>query len=466
MSINRIPWTRERIAAYKAYLNGDHDREFRGKKKDGTPYTRGVPVRTLIERQKSITYSVSGSQLMADDGKNGKRAVLSPEAVATMVKSLYKNKAIAVGKAPSIYQYMKTKFCGFGYARIEAAMKTMPEYQKYQARHLQKKKSRTVIISRAPGAEIDADLMFFSKKYYYKGMNDNNQGLLVVVDRFSGYLAVSPVAFGAGGKSAAVVSRKCETILRTDSFPKVRGRTIFTDAGAEFSEMFQQRMAQLGYNHVVISQAAGAPSPHAERAVGIIRKLINQKLSAAAKPKAETQRWWPLARTLVRSYNDTPMTDSRAPNTPNQLKRLRGAKAAAMVRGMQKAGAKRLGLKKNARKVGNDHVQKSLPVLNPGDRVRAAIEILSKTGAMERKYPKQRWSSRVYVVVKRLGRKLGFARYTLRGLPRRRFEREDLQLVGRGQKKDAEGPSEEESDTEEAVAKRGSKLTSRRARDG
>jgi hypothetical protein len=136
-----------------------------------------------------------------------------------------------------------------------------------------------------------------------------------------------------------------------------------------------------------------------------------------------------------------------------------------MVRSMQKAGSKRLGLGKNARKLGNDHVQKGLTVIGPGDRVRAALEVLSKTGAMKRPYPKQRWSTKVYVVVTRLARKLGFARYTLRGLPRRRFEREDLQLVGKG-RKGAAAPPAGDNDTEEAVAKRGSKLTSRQARDG
>ena len=226
--------------------------------------------------------------------------------------------------------------------------------------------------------------------------------------------------------------------------------------------MFSQRMSQLGYNHVVISQAAGAPSPHAERAVGIIRKLINQKLSANAPPRKQTQKWWPMARDLVRSYNNTPMTDARAPKTPNQLKRLRGRAAAAIVTAMQSAGAKRLGLK-GAREVGGAKVQKSLPVLQPGDKVRVAVEILAKTGSMERKFPKQRWSSRVYVIAKRIARKLGFARYTVQGLPRRRFEREDLQLVGKAGK--AGTAASDTQDNEDAVLRRGSRRTDRIRRD-
>ena len=141
-----------------------------------------------------------------------------------------------------------------------------------------------------------------------------------------------------------------EQMLRTDSFPKAQGRSIFHDNGVEFRDVFPARMRQLGYTDVVISQAAGAPSPHAERAVGIIRKLINQKLSANAAPKKDSQRWWPLARELVNSYNDTPMTDARAPKTPNQLKSLGGAAARRVVNQMMRAGAKRLNMKGNSRK--------------------------------------------------------------------------------------------------------------------
>ena len=464
--INHVVWSRERIMAYKKYLQGSKGIEYRGKKRDGTPYKRGLLVSKLIERNPRYKYSVVSGKLMVDDGKS-KREVLSEQAVEKLVKSLYKNKAIALGKAPSIYNYMKVKYVGFGYKRVESIIKSIPEYQKYQARHLHKKKSRTVIVSREPGAEIDADLMFFSKKYYDPGMNDNNQGLLVVVDRFSGYLDVRPISKGDGGRSAEVVTRKMESILR--SFPRTNETTVFTDGGAEFQSIFSERMKQLGLNHVVISQSAGAPSPHAERAVGIIRRLVNQKLSANAPPKEKSQRWWPLARTLARSYNDTPMTDSRAPKTPNQLRRVKGGAALKVVRGMQRSGAKRLGLRKNSRK-GPDgaKVQKSLPVLEVGDRVRAAIENLRGKQDMEfRKFPQQRWSSKIYVVATVKARKLGFARYVLQGLPRQRWEREDLQLVRKlkSRKSGKEEPPEDDSGTEKAVAKRASKLHVRHDRE-
>ena len=350
MSANRTVWDRDKIIAVKKFVQGDKSAEFYGVKRSGEKYKTARPVSWLMNKHPKWQFSVSGTKLLLDDGSEyGKRQVLSPEAVARLVKSLYKNKAIAVGKAPSIYNYMKTKYIGFGYSTVAKHLKEVPEYQKYQARHLKKKKSRGVVISRAPGAEVDVDLMFFSKKYYKPSMNDNMQGLIVIVDRFSGYLAVKPVSFGEKQKSADVVTTKVEQMLRTDSFPKAQGRTIFHDNGVEFRDVFPARMRQMGYTDVVISQAAGAPSPHAERAVGILRKLINQKLSANAAPKKDSQRWWPLARELVRSYNDTPMTDARSPHTPNQLKRFRGARAAAVVRAMQAKGAKRLGVEKNSR---------------------------------------------------------------------------------------------------------------------
>jgi hypothetical protein len=302
--------------------------------------------------------------------------------------------------------------------------------------------------------------MFFSKKYYKPSHNDDNQGLLVVVDRFSGYIAVRPIKFGEKKKSAPVVARAMESVIRQAGFPRSRGATVFTDNGSEFQTVFQERMRQLNYTHVIISQSAGAPSPHAERAVGIIRKLINQKLSANAQPKAHTQSWWPMARTLVQSYNDTPMTDARGPETPNQLKGFRGAKALAVVRRMQKHGMKRLGMKKNSRQgPGTAKVQKTLAILQVGDHVRAALEKLRKTGAMKRPWPKQRWSSKVYRVATVKPRKLGFARYALSGLPNNRWEREDLQLVKRlGARKLKRGAQpEDDNETEQAVSRQASK---------
>ena len=461
--INHAVWTRDRIIAYKKYLNGAKGIEYRGKKANGEMYKRSVPVSKLIARNSNYTYSVSGGKLMVDDGER-KREVLSEDAVESLVKRLYKNKAIALGKTPSIYNWMKLRYVGFGYKKVEKILKSIPEYQKYQARHLQKKKSRAVVVSQKPGLEIDADLMFFSKKYYKPSMNDNNQGLLVVVDRFSGYLAVRPVKFGEKGKSAPIVAQQMESIIRQQGFPRSRGATIFTDNGAEFQEVFQERMRQLGYNHVIISQSAGAPSPHAERAVGIIRKLINQKLSANAAPKKDSQRWWPLARQLVQSYNDTPMTDARGPETPNQLKAMRGQRAARIVQRVQGAGAKRLGMAKNSRKgPGDAKVQKTLKILQVGDHVRAALEKLQKTGAMKRPFPKQRWSSKVYRVAKVISRKLGFARYTLAGLPRQRWEREDLQLVKRlGDRKLRRGEQlGDDNEIDRDVAKQASKLSAR-----
>ena len=461
--INHAVWTRERIIAYKKYLNGSKGIEYRGKKANGEMYKRSVPVSKLIARNPSYTYSVSSGKLMVDDGER-KREVLSEDAVESLVKRLYKNKAIAVGKTPSIYNWMKVRYVGFGYKKIEKILKSIPEYQKYQARHLQKKKSRTIVVSHKAGENIDADLMFFSKKYYKPSMNDNNQGLLVVVDRFSGYIAVRPVKFGETQKSAPVVTRLMESILRQQGFPRARGATVFTDNGAEFQGVYQERMRQLGYNHVIISQSAGAPSPHAERAVGIIRKLINQKLSANAAPKKESQRWWPMVRDLVRSYNDTPMTDARGPETPNQLKALSGAKRLEVVRRMQTHGMKRLGMAKNSRKgPGNAKVQKTLKILQEGDHVRAALEKLRKTGAMKRPFPKQRWSSKVYRVARVVTRKLGFARYILSGLPRQRWEREDLQLVKRlGDRKLRRGEQlADDNESDKDVSKQSSKLSAR-----
>ena len=140
-------------------------------------------------------------------------------------------------------------------------------------------------------------------------------------------------------------------------------------------------------------------------------------------------KWWPLARTIVRGYNNTPMTDARAPYSPNELIKLRGKEKQDVIRVMMKAGAKRVQKQPNREDPNTPGaiVSKQLKVLKVGDRVRYAIRMRRKTGSDKRSYPRQEWSSEVHTVVRVVARKLGFATYILSGLPRRRWEREDLQ---------------------------------------
>ena len=146
------------------------------------------------------------------------------------------------------------------------------------------------------------------------------------------------------------------------------------------------------------------------------------------RPKSRQAKWWPLVRKIVSSYNNTPLTDARAPHSPNELKKMTGANKASIMKAMMKAGSKRV--RKQPGRTDPDtgaKVSKSLKILKVGDRVRYAVENIRKTGANDRKYPKQRWSDSVHTVTRVVARKLGFASYVLSGLARRRFEREDLQ---------------------------------------
>ena len=122
------------------------------------------------------------------------------------------------------------------------------------------------------------------------------------------------------------------------------------------------------------------------------------------------------------------MTDARAPYSPNQLKKMSARKRATITTGMIKRGQKRLD-KQPGRIDPNTgaKVSKSLKILKVGDKVRYAIENIRKTGANKRPYPKQRWSDSVHTVIRVIRRKLGFATYVLSNLPKKRFEREDIQ---------------------------------------
>ena len=426
--INRADWTKERIVAFRRYLAGDENVSYHGRKKNGEPYKKALSVKKLVEYYKPLQFSVKKGDLYVSGGEYGPRKVLTDDQVKAKAISLYKHKETGLGKAPSIYNYMKTKYVNVSYKKIEAAIQSLPQYQKYQARHVKKPKARKVITSGAPGETIDTDLMFFSSKYYRQSMNEGFNALVVVVDRFSGYIAVAPLRHEKGGKTADVVAHKTANIITNGKFPRKKNGTIFHDNGVEYREIFPEKMRQIGYNDVVISAAAGAPSAHAERAVGIIRSLINNKLtSGGQKPAKYTQRWWPLARKLVSGYNKTPMTDVRAPYSPNQLKLMTGARRQKIHKLMNEQGFKRVLKQPSRTDSAGNRVSKTLKVLEVGDKVRYAVENVRKTGGNRRKYPEQRWSDNVHTIQKIISRKLGFASYVLSELPKRRFEREDLQ---------------------------------------
>ena len=430
--INRADWTKERIAAFKRFLAGDKEVAYRGKKKNGEPYKKALKVAKLIEYYQGYDFSIGkGNKLMVSGEGHGPREILTDDQVVARVQALYKHKETGLGKAPSIYQFMTKKYVNVSYRKVERAVQALPGYQKYQARHVQKPKVRKVIVSEAPGAQLDVDLMFMAEKYYDAGENEGYTGLAILVDRFSGYIAISPVRKGGGNKTADKISAKVVSMMRSPAFPTKQNGKIFHDNGSEFQGIFPERMRQQGYESIVISASAGAPSAHVERAVGIVKKLVNQKLTAndtIPRPKSRRAKWWPMVRSIVNSYNDTPLTDARAPHSPNELKRMNGAARNRIMRAMIAAGSKRV-RKAPGRTDPNTgaKVSKSLKILKVGDRVRYAVENIRKTGANQRKYPKQRWSDSVHTVTRVVVRKLGFASYVLSGLARRRFEREDLQ---------------------------------------
>lgn len=424
--INRGKWTKERIAAFKRYLGGDKSVTFRTKKSDGTYYKKPITVASLMKYYSDLSFSVKAGNLYVNQGDKSLQ-VLTDEQVTRKAQGYYKDKN-GLGKAPSIYNFMKTKFANVSYKKIERAVQSLPSYQKYEARHVAKPKQRKVIVSQGPGLTIDCDTMFFGE-YYDPRMNNGFDALTVLVDRFSGFIGIAPLKKPRGKKERT--PEKCaqnvKTILR-GGFPDKDGQ-IFTDNGTEFRGVFKDEMANAGYEHIIISKAAGAPSAHAERAVGIIRKLINQKLSANERPSKRTQRWWPLVNKIVDGYNDTPLTDARSPYTPNQLKRAGRGLITKIRNKMIKAGAKRVDRQPSRVDSTGARVSKVLKILKVGDTVRIAIENVRKVGGNRRANPSQRWSDNTYKVQKVVARRLGMASYVLVGLPRRRFEREDLQLI-------------------------------------
>lgn len=426
--INRGKWSKERISAFKRYLGGDKSVTFRTKKSDGSYYKKPITVASLMKYYNDLSFSVKAGKLYVNKGDESLE-VLTDDQVTRKAQGYYRDKN-GLGKAPSIYNFMKTKFANVSYKKIERAIQSLPQYQKYQARHLAKPKVRKVIVSQGPGLSIDADTMFFASgydAYYDHRINGGFDALTVVVDRFSGYIGIAPIKKGAGQRTSAKCFQRVKTILK--KFPKAKGQ-IFTDGGGEFKGTFKDDMLTLGYEHILISKAAGAPSAHAERAIGIIRRLVNQKLTSDGKvPAKKAQRWWPLVRTIVDGYNSTPLTDARAPYTPNKLKTASRALINKVRNKMIAAGRKRVDRMPSRLDPTGARVSKNLKILKVGDTVRRAVENVRKTGGSHRPNPSQRWSHDTYKVQRVVSRKLGMASYVLQGLPRRRFEREDLQLI-------------------------------------
>ena len=508
MSINRADWSKDRIRAFISYLKGDKDAKFTGKLRGGG---KGKP--TSVEKlisfyEPKFKFSTNKNALWVQDETFGKRRVLNDDQVSNFAERLFNNKyvfknkkddwtdnefKVGLGRAPSIYNYMKTKYVNVSYKKVETAIKKQPMYQKYQARHLAKPKTRNIIITKAVGDALDTDLMTMWKTWFRAKDNEGFSGLVVVVDRLSGHISIDPLLKPRGNQKnwgADVVARKVVNIINALK-RKVPGRfkngTIFHDNGVEFRGEFADKMKTVGYGDVVVSLTAGAPSAHAERAIGILRGLINTKLSVKGKtprkvPMTATKRrpwglkgaqsWWPLVRALVKSYNETPMTDARAPYSPNQIMVMRGKDLKSIINRMESAGSKRVskvgkvieqmatvstykdGKKTDTTRKMKVRVSKRLKVLKVGDWVRFAIEHVRKTGADKRPYPKQRWSSKTYRVKTVKPTPLGFGKYILERLPRRRFEREDLQFLRRGG-----GAVFGDDSSDEAEAMRGSRRT-------
>ena len=220
--INRANWTKQRIAAFRAYLGGNHKVTFRGRKKSGEPYKKSLSVAKLIEYYKPLAFSVRKDGVYVSGGGHGPRKILTDDQVRAKAAALYKHKETGLGKAPSIYNYMKTKWINVSYKKVEQAIQKLPAYQKYQARHVAKPKVRKVIISRGPGTTIDTDVMKFSREYFEPSMNEGFDALAVVVDRFSGFIAVTPLKAKEGGKTADVVAHKT---ARSRARATMRART-------------------------------------------------------------------------------------------------------------------------------------------------------------------------------------------------------------------------------------------------
>ena len=160
--INRADWTKERITAFRRYLAGDENAKFHGRKKNGEPYKKALSVAKLIAFYKPLEFSFRKGGVYVSGGGFGPRQVLTDEQVKQKAIALYKHKETGMGKAPSIYNYMKTKYVNVSYKKVEQAIQSLASYQKYQARHVAKPKARKVIISQGPGEALDTDVMYFS----------------------------------------------------------------------------------------------------------------------------------------------------------------------------------------------------------------------------------------------------------------------------------------------------------------
>lgn len=157
------------------------------------------------------------------------------------------------------------------------------------------------------------------------------------------------------------------------------------------------------------NQTAKRPCVHVESRNNDIRSSVNSRLAASG-----SKRWLSVFPAMISKINSTSFTDHRQPNSPNQLLRLSARAVKSMFFEHKKA--------KESKNQSIPHAKIKIEV---GSWVRVALQTRNKGDVMVAKGPRQKWSSKSYVVESISKKEM----YKLTGLPKRRFPFYSLQKI-------------------------------------
>jgi hypothetical protein len=367
-SINRGDWSDERVKRIVAYLRNPNADNYRIK-------------RQLDYYRSEYKFTQTNGRLFATNNAGDKKEILPDSRVEKIVRDSYEKSDDHVGKIPKTTIALQKKYINVSHKKVERAIKSTTTYQLNDARTLQKPRGGGgVVRTSRPGERIEVDLMVLSNSksggILPQDANDGMVGLLVITDAFSGYTLARPYK----NKSPIFIARLAKQILT--QFKKrmsFKGGIATGDQGSEMKAEFPRMVTSMGLTWKPLR--AHAPAQHVERRNGMIRANINSRLSAK-----KSKRWVGLWLKVVNGLNNSPFTDWRKPQTPNEILKLGPAEMKAMA--TENYAEKR---KRNAK-----HPGANVKQVVVDDWVRVILETKDKGRIIGQKGPKQKWSSKTY----------------------------------------------------------------------
>eukprot|EP01031_Cornospumella_fuschlensis_P038262 gene38262-46494_t len=233
-------------------------------------------------------FFVENGKLKAPDN----RVVVPNRDISRVLQDEYENHEIHfLGKGiKNIHYYLNRKYINITRYDVYEFLRDKPEYQIQRSYANNEGK---VVIAKKPNEVWGIDLVDMS------GFHTVHQHkfILVVVDLFSRYTWARSLR----NKTAVEVRNKFNQILQEATIHPLK---VLSDLGTEFKEQFQQRLDELGIQHITTNSHSPKQNAIVERRNQELRKTLR-----AFAVKLNSKNWWGnidlAVRTLNESYNSS-----------------------------------------------------------------------------------------------------------------------------------------------------------------